>query len=145
MKMLCLNKLSPGLIALAILFAGVSLEAQQSQGDAAPSTDQSHTATSQPTRVRVSSSVMGGLLLKRVPPEYPEKARKMRIQGTVMLDAVISREGKVSAVTVISGDPLLAKEAIKAAEKWKYKPYLLQGQPVEIETTIQMNFTLSGG
>ena len=95
-------------------------------------------------RVQVPSAEMGKLLVKRVRPEYPEKARSNRIQGTVMLRAAISSVGDVIDVSVISGDPLLAKAAIKAAKGWKYKPYVLDGQPVEVETTIQMNFALSG-
>jgi protein TonB len=94
--------------------------------------------------VRVPSGVAAGLLIKRVRPEYPEKARKKRIQGVVVLSAIISKEGDVPDVSVISGDPILAKAAMAAAKQWKYRPYLLQGEPVEVETQIQMNFTLSG-
>ena len=61
-----------------------------------------------------------------------------------MLNATISKEGTVTDLSVISGDPLLAEAAINAIKKWKYKPYLVQGEPVEVETTIQMSFTLSG-
>ena len=61
-----------------------------------------------------------------------------------MLSAIISKEGDVPDVWVISGDPILAKAAMEAAKQWKYRPYLLQGEPVEVETQIQMNFTLSG-
>ena len=95
-------------------------------------------------RVQVPSAEMGKLLVKRVRPEYPEKARSNGIQGTVMLRATISSAGDVIDVAVISGDPSLAKAAIKAAKGWKYKPYVQDGQPVEVETTIQMNFALPG-
>jgi len=86
---------------------------------------------------------MGKLLVKRIPPEYPAKARSKGIEGTVMLRAVVSKNGDVVDVTVISGDPELSKAAIKAAKKWKYHPYLVGGEPTEVETTIQMNFQLA--
>ena len=93
--------------------------------------------------VQVSSAEMGELLVKRVRPEYPDEARAKRIQGTVMLRATVSREGNVKEVSVISGDPELSQAALSAAKKWEYRPYLLEGEPVEVETTIQMNFQLS--
>ena len=96
-----------------------------------------------PLHVQVSSAEMGKLLVKKVPPEYPEKARSQMIQGTVLLRAIVSKEGNVVDVSVISGDPDLSKAALKAAKKWKYHPYLVGGEPVEVETTIQMNFRLS--
>ena len=88
---------------------------------------------------------MGKLLLKKVPPRYPQKARKKYIQGTVMLKAIVSKQGDVVGLSVISGDPLLSDAAINAAKQWKYKPYMVEGEAVEVETTIQMNFVLSGG
>jgi protein TonB len=68
------------------------------------------------------------LLVNRVPPEYPEKARSKGIQGTVMLRATINCAGDMIDASVISGDPLLAKAAIKAAKRWRYRPYVLQGR-----------------
>lgn len=100
-------------------------------------------ATTPHQRVQVPSAEMGTLLVKRVRPEYPDDARAKRIQGTVMLRATVSREGNVIDVSVISGDPELSKAALRAAKKWKYHPYLLGVEPVEVETTIQMNFQLS--
>jgi protein TonB len=87
---------------------------------------------------------MAALLLKKVPPEYPKEAYKKHIQGTVVLHGVISKEGEVAEVSVVSGDPMLAPAAIDAVKQWKYKPYLLNGNPVEVETQFQLNFTLSG-
>jgi protein TonB len=95
--------------------------------------------------VRVSQGVTSGLLLKRVNPKYPPKARENGIQGTVVLHAVISKEGDVVDLTVVSGDPLLAKSAIKAVKQWKYRPYLLEGKPIQVDTEVQVNYTLSGG
>lgn len=96
-------------------------------------------------RVRVSENVTKGLVAKRVNPAYPSDARARRIQGVVTLDIVIDREGNVYDVRLISGDAMLAPAAIDAVKQWKYKPYLLNGQRVEVETTVQINFTISGG
>jgi periplasmic protein TonB len=126
-------------------FAGTALEAQQSQGASAPAAGQTNPeAPPQPLRARVSAGVAARLLRKRVAPDYPQKARDNRIQGTVVLKARITKEGDIAELAVISGDPLLAEAAVKAVMQWKYKPFLLNSQAVEIETTIQVNFTLSG-
>jgi periplasmic protein TonB len=98
-----------------------------------------------PQRVRVSSGVSQGLLVRRVQPNYPPLARQARIQGVVLLQATISKEGDIKDLTLISGHPMLAPAAIEAVKQWKYRPYLLNGEPVEVETQVQVNFTLSGG
>jgi periplasmic protein TonB len=97
-----------------------------------------------PQRVRVSQGVMQSLVVKRVYPHYPHEARKGRIQGAVVMHAIISKAGDIETLELVSGDPLLAPAAIDAVKQWKYKPYLLNGKPVEIETQIMVNFTLSG-
>jgi protein TonB len=98
-----------------------------------------------PQRVRVSSGVSTGMLVRKVPPTYPPLARQARIQGTVILQATISKEGSIENLQLISGHPMLAPAAIEAVKQWKYKPYLLNGEPVEVETQVQVNFTLAGG
>lgn len=98
-----------------------------------------------PQRVRVSQGVSTGLLVRKVNPTYPPLARQARIQGTVILQAEISKTGDIQNLRLISGHPMLAPAAIEAVKQWKYKPYLLNGEPVEVETTVQVNFTLSGG
>lgn len=97
-----------------------------------------------PQRIRVSSGVVQGLLVRRVNPTYPPLARQARIQGVVILQAQISKEGNIENLQLISGHPMLAPAAIEAVKQWKYRPYLLNGEPVEVETTVQVNFTLSG-
>jgi TonB family protein len=97
----------------------------------------------QPTRVRVSQGVSAGLLVYRVQPEYPIEARYARIQGQVVLRAVISKDGSIEGLTLISGHPMLAPAAIDAVKQWRYKPYLLMSNPVEVDTEILVNFTLS--
>jgi TonB family protein len=96
-----------------------------------------------PQRVRVSQGVSTGLLVYRVQPVYPEKARRAYIQGTVLLQAVISKEGRIVDLKLISGPKELAPSAIGAVQQWRYRPYMLMGKPVEVETTVQVNFQLS--
>jgi protein TonB len=98
-----------------------------------------------PQRVRVSQGVSAGLLVRRVNPTYPPLARQARIQGQVILRAVISKDGSIEGLTLVSGHPMLAPAAIDAVKQWKYKPYLLNGEPVEVDTEVLVNFTLSGG
>lgn len=98
-----------------------------------------------PQRVRVSAGVQTGLLIKRVQPNYPPLARQARIQGQVVLQAEISKEGTIINLQLISGHPMLAPSAIEAVKQWRYKPYLLNGEPVAVDTQVVVNFTLSGG
>jgi len=102
-------------------------------------------AAATPQRVRVSQGVSQGLLIRQVKPTYPPLARQARIQGTVVLQAVISKDGSIENLHLISGHPMLAPAAMDAVKQWKYKPYFLNGEPVEVETTINVNFTLAGG
>ena len=96
-------------------------------------------------RVRVSQGVTKGLLVSRVEPDYPTVAHEARIQGTVVLDAVIGKDGSVERLQVVSGNPLLSQAAIDAVKQWRYKPFLLNGQPVEIETEVTVNFAMHNG
>jgi periplasmic protein TonB len=98
-----------------------------------------------PQRVRVSQGVTQGLLIRKVQPAYPPLARQARIQGSVLLQAEISKDGTIQNLRLISGHPMLAPAAIEAVKQWRYKPYILNGEPVEVETQITVNFTLSGG
>jgi protein TonB len=98
-----------------------------------------------PQRVRVSQGVSQGLLIHQVKPSYPPLARQARIQGTVVLQAVIGKDGSIQNLKVVSGHPMLAPAALEAVKQWKYKPYFLNGEPVEVDTTINVNFTLAGG
>jgi protein TonB len=88
---------------------------------------------------------MEGSLIDRVQPEYPPLAKQARIQGTVLLRAVIDREGKIENLQVLGGHPLLVEAALKAVRQWRYRPYYLNGQAIEVETQITVHFTLSGG
>jgi protein TonB len=88
-------------------------------------------------------AVQEALLVNRVVPVYPEIARQMRIEGTVRLQAVIGRDGAVQSLEILSGQPMLAKAAVAAVREWRYRPTLLRGEPVEVETFITVIFTLT--
>ncbi len=92
--------------------------------------------------VNVSQGVSQGLILKKVSPSYPTAALRLRLEGSVELLATISKKGDISAVKILSGDPNLARAAVDAVKQWKYKPYLLDGSPVEIQTQVTINFKL---
>jgi TonB family protein len=110
----------------------------------APAQGKAVYGTSQPEqRVHVSQGVSAGLLINRVPPIYPPLARQARIQGTVVLKAMINQTGDVVSLELISGHPVLAPAAIEAVKQWKYRPYVLNGNAVDLETQVEVNFTLS--
>jgi len=90
----------------------------------------------------ISQGVSTGLLIKKVPPTYPPSALRMRIEGKVELLATVSKDGDITHIKVVSGDSQLTKAASDAVYKWKYKPYLLNGEPVEIQTQVTVNFKL---
>ncbi|HVR27094.1 MAG TPA: TonB family protein [Candidatus Polarisedimenticolia bacterium] len=90
----------------------------------------------------ISQGVSQGLAIKKTPPSYPPSALRMRIEGPVQLLATITRKGDISAVKILSGDPSLARAASDAVKQWKYRPYMLDGSPVEIQTQITVNFKL---
>lgn len=96
-----------------------------------------------PQRVRISQGVTKGLLIRRVEPTYPPLARSARVQGEVVLSAIISTNGDIENLQLVSGHPMLVPAALIAVKQWRYKPYLLNGQPTEVETTITVIFTLS--
>jgi len=93
-------------------------------------------------RVRMSQGITQGLLTHRIEPTYPVLAREAHIRGAVVLTAIIDKDGNIQNLQLVSGHPMLAPAAIEAVKQWRYKPYLLNGQPVEIETTITVKFEL---
>jgi protein TonB len=90
------------------------------------------------------SHMSEGDLVKKVLPAYPPLARSARIQGTVVLQAMISKQGTIENLRLSSGHPLLAPAAIEAVRQWRYRPYILNGEPVEVDTQITVNFSLAG-
>jgi protein TonB len=94
-------------------------------------------------RIRQGGSVQAALLVNKVQPVYPPLARQTRISGTVRLHAIIAKNGSVEQLEVLSGHPLLVRAAMDAVQQWKYKPTLLNGEPVEVDTTIDVIFSLN--
>jgi protein TonB len=92
----------------------------------------------------VSSGVMAGNILVKTQPTYPAIAKAARIQGTVVLSATISKTGTIEDLRVVSGPQMLAQSALDAVRSWRYKPYLLNGEPVEVQTQVNVTFTLGG-
>jgi periplasmic protein TonB len=95
-----------------------------------------------PVRIKQGGSVTAASLISQTKPAYPPLARQARIQGVVVLHAIISKEGQVSQLEVISGHPLLVQSALDAVKQWRYKPTQLNGEPAEVDTTIQVTFTM---
>ena len=92
--------------------------------------------------MNVSQGVSQGLLIKKVQPSYPRNALALRIEGPVELMETISKTGDITHIKILSGDPQLTRAAAEAVKQWKYKPYLLNGEPVEIQTQVTINFKL---
>jgi periplasmic protein TonB len=96
-----------------------------------------------PKRIRVGGQVQQAMLVSQPRPLYPPLAKQARIQGVVRLEAVISKTGTIDQLKVITGHPLLVQAALDAVKQWRYKPTFLNNEPVEVATTIDVNFTLS--
>jgi protein TonB len=91
----------------------------------------------------ISKGVAEGMVVLRIVPHYPPIAQASRTQGTVVLQAVISKSGTIQNLRVVSGSPMLQQAALDAVSQWRYRPYLLNGQPVDVETTINVVFSLN--
>jgi protein TonB len=95
-----------------------------------------------PERLRVGGNVQADHILNKVNPVYPPIAKQSRLQGLVRLNVVVNKDGTVQDVQVASGDPLLAGASVDAVRQWTYRPTLLNGNPVEVVTVVDVNFTL---
>ena len=95
-----------------------------------------------PARIKQGGAVTAAAIITQTKPAYPPLARQARIQGVVVLHAIIDKEGKVAQLEVVSGHPLLVQSAIEAVRQWRYKPTQLNGEPVEVDTTIQVTFQM---
>jgi TonB family protein len=115
----------------------------QSLANAKPQTSADGRASTPPQRVRVSQGVTQGMSISKVAPIYPPDAKAARIQGPVVIGVIIGKDGNIQSEHLISGDSLLAPAAMEAVKKWKYRPYILNRNPVEVDTQITVNFTLT--
>jgi protein TonB len=97
-----------------------------------------------PQKVSISSGIAVGLLIQRTPPVYPQMAKQARVSGTVVIQATISKGGTIENLHVVNGPAMLRQAALDAVKNWRYRPYLLSGQPVEVETTVNVTFALGG-
>ncbi len=95
-----------------------------------------------PLKVKLSEGVAGGLLVRQTPPVYPAIAKTARVSGTVVIEATISKTGSIESPRVISGPVMLRNAALDAVRSWRYRPYRLNGEPVEVETTVRVIFAL---
>jgi len=91
--------------------------------------------------IRVSEGIQQGNVIRRTVPSYPPLALQARVQGVVVLEAVINKEGTIDSLRVVSGHPLLTRAAVEAVQQWTYRPTLLNGEPVAVVTTITVNFS----
>jgi protein TonB len=97
-----------------------------------------------PKKVNISAGVAQGMILQKTQPIYPPIAKAARVSGTVILQATISKSGTIEGLHVVSGPAMLQQAALDAVKSWRYRPYLLNGEPVEVETTVNVIFTLGG-
>jgi len=109
-------------------------------GDTGPSAPPPPKQT--PQRIRLGGNVQQAKLVSQPMPVYPPLARQARIQGNVVLHAIISKDGRVEQLSVISGHPLLIQSALDAVRQWRYQPTTLNGDAVEVDTTITVTFTM---
>lgn len=155
------TKIRMGLLAFALI-AATGAFAPEQQGGAGgthePSPQTSTTNQSPATqdsadtasgaakakRVRVGGNVAAKTIEHQVNPEYPDEAKKNHVEGTVLLRCVIGTDGTVLQVEYISGPPSLLHSAIDAVRQWKYKPTMLGGKPVEVETTVSVIYSMRG-
>ena len=128
--------------ALALVTCGSALALGMHANAASGGSDSN--ATKAPKQLTVSSEEMSHNLLNKVMPVYPPEAKKAKIQGTVVLDAVIGKDGNIENLRVLSGPPELQQSALDAVRQWIYKPYLLNGDPVEVKTTVNIIYNLGG-
>lgn len=142
--------LSASVLTVLCLVAAGSGFAQQAPEDSANSSSAANVANS-PCRVNhddvkvahVKEGTAKGFLIHKVNPYYPPAARRARIEGTVLLCAAISKKGRIENLTAVSGPPELVASSLKAVKKWRYKPYMLNGEPVEVATEIRVIYALN--
>jgi len=124
-------------LALTTLTCGTALALRVS----VPAATVAQAASTPSGPVRVASGVVAGQVVSKTQPVYPPDAKAAGIQGSVVLHAIIGKDGKIDSLSVVSGPPELTASAIDAVSQWVYKPYLLNGEPTEVDTTITVNYS----
>ncbi len=124
-------------LAMPVAAAGCPLLAQSAAADTTK-----QPASQTPKRISAGTGMVAARLVHKVPPQYPTVAKLRGIQGTVRLEALIGTDGKMKHLRVLAGDPMLVKPSLDAVKKWRYKPVLINGQHVEVESEIDVIFSL---
>ncbi len=132
-----------GVMASAVIAGPLLIGIMNPSAAAAQSGDAEGKPSQGTGPVHVRGDIMQGMISKKVNPEYPDAARNARIQGTVVLEVTVKKDGAVKNVRIVSGHPLLAPAALDAVKQWVYKPFLLNAKPVEVLTQVKVNFTLA--
>lgn len=135
------------LLGFCFMVCTAGILSAQDQNGSPDSTSTKETASSSapnlhPARIRVGGAVMAQKLVHQVLPDYPGAAKKKHLAGSVLLRVVVSRDGSVETVDFISGLDELKDASMRAVKKWRYRPTLLNGQPVEVETKVEVVFSL---
>ena len=131
-------------ILTLFLWTGLSVAATNAQQTEPPPPPPAPPASPKKiTRIRQGGNITAKMLIHKVQTKYPQEAKDKRISGTVRLHVIITRDGSVTQIEVLSGDPLLVESSLDAVRQWKYRPTLLNGEPVEVDTTIDLIFSLS--
>jgi TonB family protein len=125
------------LVLLLVSLVGVPLGLAQTTS---PSPSPDSPPGAKPRRLRVSQGVAEANLIHKVEPQYPLEAKEKGIQGVVLLKVLIDRNGNIASCEQVEGDPVLGKASTEAVTQWKYRPYLLNGEPVDVETVIKVSF-----
>jgi protein TonB len=128
---------SAGIVAVILLGLACGFGAQNASPSPTPNVYQRF---SHPSKLRVSSEVMAGLMIHRVDPVYPPEAKKKHVKGNVLLQVLINKQGHVADAVVVKGDPTLAGATVEAVKQWRFQPYLLNGEPVDVETVEVLSF-----
>lgn len=136
-RCIVLGMKSAGVVALILMCVACSFAMQNPSPSPTPNADQN---PERPQRLRVSSGVMAGLMIHKVDPVYPREAKKKHIKGDVLLKVLINKNGQVADVAVVKGDPMLTGAAMDAVKQWRFRPYLLNGEPIDVETVEVVSF-----
>jgi len=136
-RCIVLGMKSAGMVALVLICVAYGFAKQNPSPSPTPTVCQKN---GRPSRFHVSSGVMAGLMIRHVDPVYPAEARKKHVSGDVFLKILTNKQGHVVDAVIVKGDPMLAQAAMDAVKQWLFQQYLLDGDPIEVETTAVVSF-----